>query len=48
MATPNGNHSIKRIQLPSGKTIEVVFFEAAAPQKPDPQKAVDAPRRLHE
>ncbi len=47
MATPNGNHSIKRIQLPSGKTIEVVFFEVAAPRSSDPEQPVAAPRRLH-
>lgn len=46
MATPNENHSIKRIQLASGKTIEVVFFEAA-PRTPDPEKPVEAPRQLH-
>ncbi len=47
MATPNGNHSIKRIQLPSGKTIEVVFFEPGAPRTPQPEKRVEAPRQLH-
>ncbi len=48
MATPNGNHSIKRIQLPSGKTIEVVFFEATSLSRtPGPERAVDSPRRLH-
>ncbi len=50
MATPNGNHSVKRIQLPSGKTIEVVFFEAAGvqPTRPQRDKATEGPRRLHE
>jgi hypothetical protein len=47
MATPNENHSIKRIQLPSGKTIEVVFFEAVNPQPERADKAVEGPRQLH-
>jgi hypothetical protein len=48
MATPNGNHSIKRIQLPSGKTIEVVFFESADAQPIEAEPtAVETPRLLH-
>jgi hypothetical protein len=30
MAHPNGDHQLKRIVLPSGKTIEVVYFESLA------------------
>ena len=51
MATPNGNHSFKRIQLPSGKTIEVVFFQTPA-EEPVTKvaaavKAAEALRQLH-
>lgn len=54
MPSPNGHHNIKRIQLPSGKTIEVVFFEAAAgsprsEQHPAPVEAstIAPARQLH-
>jgi hypothetical protein len=30
MANPSGDHQLKRIVLPSGKTIEVVYFESLA------------------
>src|SRR4051794_19128266 len=30
MANRNGDHQLKRIVLPSGKTIEVVYFESLA------------------
>ena len=55
MAHPNGDHQLKRIVLPSGKTIEVVYFESlaaeaaqleAAPPAPvQPERAVE--RDLH-
>lgn len=32
MAHPNGDHQLKRIVLPSGKTIEVVYFESLSPE----------------
>jgi hypothetical protein len=54
---PNRDHQLKRIVLPSGKTIEVVFFDhpSAAPPKPAggrpvearPVKRKDSQRELH-
>jgi hypothetical protein len=41
MANRNGDHQMKRIVLPSGKTIEVVYFESLAPEA---EAAVDAPQ----
>ncbi len=53
MTHPNGDHQLKRIVLPSGKTIEVVYFEslaaeaeaapapAPAPAKPAKRTQVD-------
>jgi hypothetical protein len=52
MANRNGDHQLKRIVLPSGKTIEVVYFEslaaeqvetpqAEAPTAPQPAPGVD-------
>jgi hypothetical protein len=45
-----GDHQLKKIVLPSGKTIEVVYFDhasfAPAPQ-PDPQRTPDEDRELH-
>jgi hypothetical protein len=32
MAHRNGDHQLKRIVLPSGKTIEVVYFESLSPE----------------
>ena len=47
MANRNGDHQLKRIVLPSGKTIEVVYFESLAadlpPVEPAPQPAPAAP-----
>ena len=34
MANRNGDHQLKRIVLPSGKTIEVVYFESLAQDMP--------------
>lgn len=34
MANRNGDHQLKRIVLPSGKTIEVVYFESLAQEMP--------------
>ena len=55
MANRNEDHQLKRIVLPSGKTIEVVYFEslsaeaaqleAAAPTPLSPQRSAD--RDLH-
>jgi hypothetical protein len=55
MANRNGDHQLKRIVLPSGKTIEVVYFEsltaddvqahAAAPPQVQPKKGAE--RELH-
>ncbi len=43
MADRNGDHQLKRIVLPSGKTIEVVYFESltaeAAAPAPEPKQA---------
>jgi hypothetical protein len=33
--TPDPHHYVRRVVLPSGKTIEVVYFEDQAPQAPD-------------
>ena len=50
MANRNGDHQLKRIVLPSGKTIEVVYFESLAAEaeatpaeapKPPPQTGAD-------
>jgi hypothetical protein len=51
MANRNGDHQLKRIVLPSGKTIEVVYFESLAAEaeaavpaeapKTQPQKGAD-------
>src|SRR5919112_1699329 len=44
MANRNGDHQLKRIVLPSGKTIEVVYFESlAAEAEPAPVEAPTAP-----
>jgi hypothetical protein len=57
MSGLNGDHQLKRIVLPSGKTIEVVYFESlaaeaastgAAPvEAPAPQPQKGAERDLH-
>jgi hypothetical protein len=57
MANRNGDHQLKRIVLPSGKTIEVVYFESlaadtastetAAPQAPQVQPDRALERDLH-
>jgi hypothetical protein len=39
MAQPNGDHQLKRIVLPSGKTIEVVYFESLAAEEVAPLDA---------
>src|SRR3954471_6522194 len=49
-AQNNEGHQMKRIVLPSGKTIEVVYFEShgvpASPEAPEaPSTASDAPQR---
>ena len=44
MANRNGDHQLKRIVLPSGKTIEVVYFESLAQEAdvaPAPAPGVD-------
>jgi hypothetical protein len=41
----NGDHQLKRIVLPSGKTIEVVYFESLAAEA-EPAAPVEAPRAL--
>jgi hypothetical protein len=33
--TPDPHHYVRRVVLPSGKTIEVVYFEDQAPRAPD-------------
>jgi hypothetical protein len=46
MAAPNnGDHQLKRIVLPSGKTIEVVYFDHAsfATPQPAPEQAPEQP-----
>ena len=57
MANRNGDHQLKRIVLPSGKTIEVVYFESltaeaaqaepAAPEAPQVQPQTGDERELH-
>ena len=56
MANRNGDHQLKRIVLPSGKTIEVVYFESlsaeaaaagAAKEAPQPAPRPDVERELH-
>jgi hypothetical protein len=48
MANRNGDHQLKRIVLPSGKTIEVVYFESLAsempPAEPVREAATPAPK----
>jgi hypothetical protein len=44
MPQPNGDHQLKRIVLPSGKTIEVVYFESLSPEAADvPESTEPAP-----
>jgi hypothetical protein len=45
MANRNGDHQLKRIVLPSGKTIEVVYFESLASELPpaEPVREAAAP-----
>ncbi len=48
--TPDG-HYVKRVVLPSGKTIEVVYFDSdrhAAEVRPIPEGARESPQRDHE
>ena len=48
MAIPgNGDHQLKRIVLPSGKTIEVVYFNhpTSAPPPAEPQREVPEPQQ---
>lgn len=40
---PEPNHYVRRVVLPSGKTIEVVYFEDQAPHATQPAQ----PRELH-
>jgi len=42
MANRNGDHQLKRIVLPSGKTIEVVYFESLASEAEAPM--TEAPK----
>ena len=45
MANRNGDHQLKRIVLPSGKTIEVVYFESLADEAAHAApETVEAPR----
>lgn len=47
MANRNGDHELKRIVLPSGKTIEVVYFESLAQEMPPPEPVREsAPQAL--
>ncbi len=46
MATPDGGHSVKRFQLPSGRTIELVFIEPSPEPEPTADRA-GASRPLH-
>jgi hypothetical protein len=52
-ASEHGDHQLKRIVLPSGKTIEVVYFDHAsfAPSRPEREAPVERPadedRELH-
>jgi hypothetical protein len=41
----NGDHQLKRIVLPSGKTIEVVYFESLAAEA-EPAAPAEAPKAL--
>jgi hypothetical protein len=41
-ASGNGDHQLKRIVLPSGKTIEVVYFDHASFSEPRPEPATPA------
>ena len=43
MANRNGDHQLKRIVLPSGKTIEVVYFEPLASEMPPVEPVREAP-----
>jgi hypothetical protein len=42
MTNRNGDHQLKRIVLPSGKTIEVVYFESLAAEDVAPVEAPEA------
>ena len=42
MAHGNGDHQLKRIVLPSGKTIEVVYFESLSPEGLGAEVAAEA------
>lgn len=42
MANRNGDHQLKRIVLPSGKTIEVVYFESLAAEAAQLEEATQA------
>ena len=48
MAHPNGDHQLKRIVLPSGKTIEVVYFDhpATTPPAREPAAQLEPVREL--
>jgi hypothetical protein len=43
MANRNGDHQLKRIVLPSGKTIEVVYFDSLTAAAAEPASAPVAP-----
>jgi hypothetical protein len=43
MANRNGDHQLKRIVLPSGKTIEVVYFESLAAEAEAEAPQAEAP-----
>lgn len=57
MSAENSEHQVKRVQLPSGKTIEVVYFEqrggalaehaGAGEHATEAFPTVDRPRELH-
>ena len=42
MAHSNGDHQLKRIVLPSGKTIEVVYFESLSAEAAEAVEAIEA------
>ena len=44
MANRNGDHQLKRIVLPSGKTIEVVYFESLTAEAAPVEHAEPAPK----
>ncbi len=44
MAHPNEDHQLKRIVLPSGKTIEVVYFESLSAEATELDAAAPAPQ----